>query len=369
MNNPEIAVKQTRLNQFLDRHQLDGVMLWQRNNFAWITGGCDNHVVNATPVGFAAILATRDKRVCLTTTIESPRFRDEELAGKGIETIDFPWWDRSATQSVARDVIGKRNIAADADELGLGLKPLPADFAELRWSLTEPEIVRYRELGKLSAVAMEKTCRLLKPGMSEFEVAGILDHHMRGIGSKPTVTLVAADERIRKFRHAIPTAHTIKKHVMLVACPEIGGLIGNLTRFVHFGPIPAELKATQQSICNIDAAAILATKVGRTLGDVFKDIQNAYAKENQADQWKLHHQGGSTGYAGREALGMPGSTVKVVDNQAFAWNPSIVGAKSEDTVLVSSKGIDVLTAHTDDWPTVIGKCAGGELRRADILAL
>ena len=35
---------------------------------------------------------------------------------------------------------------------------------------------------------------------------------------------------------------------------------------------------------------------------------------------------------------------------AYAWNPTVQGAKSEDTVVVSGDGIEVLTA-TGDWPT------------------
>jgi hypothetical protein len=35
---------------------------------------------------------------------------------------------------------------------------------------------------------------------------------------------------------------------------------------------------------------------------------------------------------------------------AFAWNPTIQGAKSEDTVLVTENGFEVLTA-TGEWPT------------------
>jgi Xaa-Pro dipeptidase len=57
----------------------------------------------------------------------------------------------------------------------------------------------------------------------------------------------------------------------------------------------------------------------------------------------------------------------VRSNQAFAWNPSIVGIKSEDTVLCTNDGIEVLTAQSDDWPAVVGRFGEQELPRADIL--
>ena len=46
-------------------------------------------------------------------------------------------------------------IAADMDALGMGLPPLPPGFEELRWSLTDEEVARYRESGRRASAAME----------------------------------------------------------------------------------------------------------------------------------------------------------------------------------------------------------------------
>jgi len=102
-------------------------------------------------------------------------------------------------------------------------------------------------------------------------------------------------------------------------------------------------------------------RYGRQLGDqgrahageIFSVIQMAYADNGHANEWQLHHQGGSTGYAGREVFATPESTVRVREGQAFAWNPSITGVKSEDTVLCTAGGIEVLTAASK-------KLAGGD---------
>ena len=366
----ELRIKQQRLADFLDRHQLDGVLLTLRSNFAWITCGRDNHIANNTPVGVASILATRDgKRICLANAIEAPRMKLEELAGKDIETIEFPWWDGAAGERIIRDVIAGKTIATDCDAFaGAPLRGLPAEFNALRWSLTPSEITHYRDGGKRAATAMERACRALKPGITEHDAAGILDHEIHSAGLNPLVTLVSSDDRLPKFRHPIPTDHRIREHVMLVTCAEFAGLISCLTRFVRFGK-PTDEQRKKQAIANIDAAVNLATKPGRTLGEIFDDLRQAYAREGFDGEWKNHHQGGSCGYQPRDVVATPGSSVRVVENQAFAWNPSIVGAKSEDTVLVGEKGIEVLTAHSNDWPTVTGRSPFGELRRADVLSV
>jgi Xaa-Pro aminopeptidase len=367
MADREIQTKQRHLAEFLDRHGLDGVLLQQRANFAWITGGRDNHIANNTEAGVAAVLATADARVCLANTIEAPRMEREELARSGVEVVSFPWYDRKRGVAKVQEVIAGRKVAADIDPLGLGLPQLPGEFVELRWSLTDEEVARYREGGRRAAAAMEMAGRSIDFGDSEHEIAGTLDYHLHQAGLNPLVTLVASDDRIEKFRHPIPTSKTVEHYVMLVSCAEYRGLISCLTRFVSFGPVSAELRAKVQVIADIDAAVNLSTRPSRTLSELFHVLQKAYADHGQENQWKLHHQGGPTGYANREAVATPDSAVTVRESQAFAWNPSMVGIKCEDTVLCTDDGIEVLTATSDDWPVVVGRSGAGELARADIL--
>ena len=42
-------------------------------------------------------------------------------------------------------------------------------------------------------------------------------------------------------------------------------------------------------------------------------------------------------------MATPGSQEVVVEGQAFAWNPSITGAKVEDTILVRAAGNEIIT--------------------------
>jgi Xaa-Pro aminopeptidase len=365
---PEISAKLGRIAAFLDRHNLDGVLLWQRPNFAWITGGGDNHIPSNSAIGVAAIYATRDRLTCLTNVIEAPRISAEELPGTGIETVAYPWHDRPAIVAKSREILTGK-VAADWDETGLGLLPLPSDFAELRWALCPEEIARYREGGKRTSNAMERAARRVRSGMTEHEAAGILDHEMHAAGLTPVVTVVASDERIERFRHPIPRAKKIDRIIMLVTCAAYHGLISNLTRFVHFGPIPADRAKRLEATARIDATVNLATRPERTLGEMFIEIQRAYADAGYADQWKLLHQGGSTGYCGREAFATPGSNVKVLENQAFAWNPTLPGTKSEDTMLCTSSGIEFLTRPSPQWPAIEVTVGGKTLRRAGALVV
>ena len=59
-------------------------------------------------------------------------------------------------------------------------------------------------------------------------------------------------------------------------------------------------------------------------------------------------------------------TQAVVAGQVYAWNPSIAGAKSEDTILVGESGNEVLTT-IEGWPTWEITVNGQSIARPAIL--
>jgi Xaa-Pro aminopeptidase len=362
----ELEIKSDRLAEFLDRHRLDGVLLQERRNFAWITAGADNHVANDSVAGSAAILATADSQICLATTIEAPRMELEELAGRDIELVSVPWWDLERARRTARDLIGSATVACDVDVLHLGLPALPVEFAELRWSLTAEEVDRFREgAGRLTR-AVEETCLAITPGDSEHELAGLVDDNIRRNACNPIVTLVAADSRIDRFRHPIPTAKKVQQAAMLVSSAVYRGLVSSVTRLVHFGALSDEVKRRHEAVCAVDATAIVATRPGQTVGDVLMKMQHAYRQHGFEDDWQRYDQGGPTGYTAREFTATPGSLVAIRPNQAFAWNPSIAGTCSGDTIIATEGGGVILTG-SGTWPVLVPSSGQPIVPRPDIL--
>jgi antitoxin VapB len=118
----------------------------------------------------------------------------------------------------------------------------------------------------------------------------------------------------------------------------------------------------------VDAALIGATRVGATLGEIFAVAQEAYAATGFPDEWRLHHQGGSCGYQPREVKAAPDEPTRVLADQAFAWNPSIAGTKSEDTILCRADGPAALAEPTD-WPAIRVQWGRRAMDRPDILRL
>jgi antitoxin VapB len=351
----EIDHKHQQLRALLEQHQAPALWLRRTRNLAWITAGADASIPVETDYGVYSILITPDKRVIYTNNIELTRLKGEEgFEALGFEYASFPWH-----QAQSPAIPGQVTDEGAVEEALTGLRSV----------LTASEQERLRALGQDAAAALESTVRGTRPGMTEFEIAARLDAACKAWGGQVTVNLIGTDERISQYRHPLPTHKKLEQYVMVVVCVRRGGLIVAGTRLGYFGKLPAALAATLGRIAAIDAAVIAATQPGRTLGAIFADLQAAYQAQGETDQWQLHHQGGTIAYQGRERIASPGDATVVQAGMAFAWNPSIVGCKSEDTILLGPAGTEIVTAHSTEWPTVAISGAGGSLRRAGILEL
>ncbi len=365
----EREIKHERVRMYLADHDLDGVLLSRRCSFSWYTCGAHNYVAGACDAGNSWLFVDADGAVALTSNIEAPRLRDEELADAPIEVRAFAWADASDREAAFEKLLGAGRVAADAPPPTPHRLPLlDEDFAPLRWQLTDPEVARYRALTTDVNRAVETAARAARREQTEHRIAGLLAAELRARGCEPWVLLVAADERVERFRHPLATDTPAERCFMLVTCAERGGLIAASTRLASFADVPGALADRHRAVATVDAALIGATRPGATLGELFDVARRTYAAVGFADEWRNHHQGGSIGYLPREVKAGPGEMTRVQVDQAFAWNPSIAGTKCEDTILAGEAGGELLAAPTD-WPTIEAEWDGFRIARPDILRL
>ena len=221
----------------------------------------------------------------------------------------------------------------------------------MRANLTDAEGDRMRLLGAACAAIIDTAARSVRPGMSEYEIAGLLGAEAQKQAVQPIVNLIAADERIYKFRHPLPTNKKLEKYALLVLSGRRAGLVCSISRLVHFGPVPTEVQAIIEATAKVNAALIGWTRPGNSLADIFRQGQQAYARNGYPEEWRRHHQGGAAGYEPREYLASMDSKDRVLAGQAFAWNPSIAGAKMEDTILVGEQSNEIITS-IPGWPVL-----------------
>jgi len=359
-----IKVGLEKVRNFILETGYDGILIKKRNNFSWITGGKHNHIVLAAEEGVADLVVFPDHVYLVTTKMEERRILEEEVAGLPfeVEVLCDDWYNGS--DHLIQKLAESKRMATDTPFFNFTY--VDDQLGKVRSILSVNEMQRYRKLCATAAKLLEQTCREISPGQTEHEIAAVLAQKVISCGMRAQVILVATDERIYKYRHPIPTDKKLNKHAMLVLCAEKWGLVANVTRLVHFGTLPDELRGNKECLARIDVAMNTATKSGVKLGDVVKAGIMQYEKEGFPSDWKLLHQGGVTGFKSREYLATPDSGEIIKVNQAFAWNPALPGVKSEDTILLTENGVEFLT-HTDQWNYIEIEHGGQTYKRPDIL--
>lgn len=310
-----------------------GVVLRSFPDVAWYTGGLDVRVDRSSPSGSTVVLVTTEGEWVVSDVIEAPRLRDEEPTLAGLDIVDGPW-TAGVDGSLAALAVGRTVL--EADDLGID---------DLRMVLDDDAVTRYRALGADLRATFDTIAASLDPSCTELDVAAEIAAAAWRARAHAPVVLVAGEHRIPRYRHPLPTPGRLGARAMLVACFERGGLVASSTRYVHFEEPDAEitrrLAATDEILRRLREEA---SRPGRTLGDAFADCRRFYAEVGFPDEWQLHHQGGIAGYRSREAIAKPDEPTVIADGMAFAWNPSITGAKSEETFVLLEGGIpEVLT--------------------------
>jgi Xaa-Pro dipeptidase len=331
-------IRDRSLRELMEEWGLGALLLSSPANFAWYTGGADNRVDHGDLVGVASVLVTTDDAYILTNNIEAPRMREEQTPE--MEVVEYPWHEESA--ALLRELTSGAGVGTDFPSTSGS--DLSAEISPLRYVLDGDAIEHYRHLGADTAQAMSEAAGSVSPETDELEAAAELAAACLGRGMFAPVLLAASDERLVRYRHPVPHGGPLGKQAMLVVCAERGGLFVSLTRMVYFQE-PDPQTARRQEACEeiLRRMREEATREGRTLAQAFEDCRRFYAETGFPEGWRDHHQGGMTGYASREVIATPGTQQEIREGQAFAWNPSLVGAKAEETFVLGQLGLEILT--------------------------
>jgi Xaa-Pro aminopeptidase len=335
-----------RLDAYLDAQGFDAVWFGEPNSFAWATGGGSNVVSREGATGVGAVGYDADGEWHLATdNIEAERLLAEELVVDA-RVHEHEWHEGSLASTVAAATPG----SGAADFAVPGLERV--DAAGLHQPLCDGDVERYRELGRVTAEVLEAVCRRAAPDDTEADLAAGLRGGLEARDVAAPVALVGGAERAGSYRHFTPKDVELGEYAIASVTAEWKGLHASATRTVAFDP-PEWLDDRHTRCMFMEATGLGATHAvgtrGGVAGSVFEGIARGYEHFGEPEEWRKHHQGGATGYAGREWFVAPGSDEPIRLPGAFAYNPTIRGAKSEDTVLLTEDGVEVLTS-TGEWP-------------------
>ncbi len=341
----EISEKLAILRNTLQETDAAGIRLRGTDWFAWATAGGSNTVLLAAETGVAEVLVTPTDAWVLTDEIEAQRLKDEELPeGSPYKLQVNPWAQGSERTAFVEEASQGGQVLSDQPSGVSTEAALPASLIQRRRVMLPSELDRYRQVGRLASEAMTEVLTQAQPTWTEHQLAGAGAEAIWAKGLHPALTLAAGDRRLPLYRHPLPSGETLGRQAMLVFCARGHGLIVSLTRFVFFEKLSAEDHQRHRTIAEIEAVALNHSQVNTSLNAIYHALATAYEQHGFPNAIREHHQGGTAGYGAREVVATAETGDRLAAPVALAWNPSIPGAKVEDTfVLHPDNGLENLS--------------------------
>jgi antitoxin VapB len=321
---------------------LEALVLRRNPNLAWAIAG-RAHVPTTIDAACFDLIITQDSAVAITNVVEAPRLLAEELPAEvSVQTV--PWSQGRDPQLPTGSKVGSDQPGADRVDLGV-------EIEIIRGSLIAEDIERFRKICLTAASALGSAIKEVKSGDREIDVAALITSSLWRSNLEIAFLGIAGQERVRKFRHPLPTQSPVGNMVSASICAKHKGLIASVTRIVTFGPLDQEAISGYESIFKVEAAMFDATVVGKPFSDPINAAIAAYPLNGfDKDEWQNHHQGGPTGFLPRDWPANQGTTRLIGQNQPIAWNPTGKGWKAEDTILATNSGVELLT-NDPEWPS------------------
>ena len=335
----EFIERISKLRELADKHGLESIVLRRNPNLAWAIGG-RVHVPLTLDLACFDLIITKEKTIAVTNKIEAPRLIAEEFPAE-VEVMAIDWWEGRDAKLPNGEKIG-------SDQPGGSRFDLSIEVEQLRQSLSESEVVRFRKVCADSAVALGEAIKLTTSIDREIDVTARIASALWQLNLELVFIGVAGESRVKKFRHPLPTEAAIGNRVVASICARRKGMIASVTRIASF----EDNIDSYVQILNVEAALFEKTILGAKFADPINAAIKAYSEFGFDElEWQKHHQGGPTGFAPRDWPANSNSAQLILKNQPIAWNPTGNGWKAEDTILATSTGVELLSVDPA-WPTI-----------------
>jgi Xaa-Pro aminopeptidase len=224
------------------------------------------------------------------------------------------------------------------------------------------EVGQIEKAAGIATRALERTLAAVRVGMSELEVAGLLEHALRDEGSEgfPFPTIVAAGAR-SALPHARASSARVREGDLLLLDfgAELGGYCSDITRTVVVGRANDEQREMYEIVKVANEQAARDIRPGMSGRDA-DAIARGYIERRGFGDLFGHGLGHGVGLEVHEAPRLsrtaeapltPGSVVTI---EPGVYRPGWGGVRIEDDVVLDASGPRILTQFTRELIEIRG---------------
>jgi translation elongation factor P len=352
---PEVhAARRERAQQKIAETGADAALITAGPNVRYLTGLASSNAALLLPVSGTGVLATDSRyalaaqRTCPDLELVTERFIEPRLAGemarRGFRTVAF--------ESHAMSVDRHAELAAGAE--GVTTVPFGRKIEELRTVKDPSELELLATACRISCQAIADVFALIRPGLTERQLAAALDRRMVDLGAeRPAFDTIVASGPNGALPHHAPADRPMRRGDLITM--DFGALYGgyhaDMTRTVALGEPAGWQREIYELVATAQRAGIEATRPGADVGDV-----DATARDLIRDAGHGEHFGHGLGHGvGLEVHEAPtigySRTGKLTDGVPVTIEPGVYlpgrgGVRIEDVLVVGADGTGLLTTTT-----------------------
>jgi Xaa-Pro dipeptidase len=345
-----------RLQGYIQEAGLDAVALVPGPNLLYLTG----LVFHLMERPIVALIPGQGEPLLILPELE--RAKGQQAAGWRLFTYGEAEQDRlsafhraAAALGRSAKTIGVESTALRFLEFQLLRAALPrarivagdAALNELRVLKEPQELAAMERAVQVAQVAMAETLPLLRPGMTEKEVAAELVLQLLRAGSEaqfPFSPIVASGPQ-SALPHATPTERPLQPGDMLIIDwgARVEGYVSDLTRTFAIGPVDPELQRVHQLVLAANQAAQEAVRPGATCSQIDQAARRVIEAGGYGPYF-IHRTGHGLGLAGHEPPYIAADNPQPLrPGMAFTIEPGVYlpgrgGVRIEDDVVVEGQG-------------------------------